>query len=340
MQISSSGAHLQAMNNTNASNLPAGVNISSLSLAKSPNVRLHNLVSLTNMQGATQCIALPISLMMSPVSASSSTVTVQSASGAGTIASSAASLLTTSTNSNGIVLGTLDDKKATLDSSACGSTLINSHTNSVTLSTGHSSVHPSPTLPPPVGQTVLLIENSNGNEMQLLQPSTGSSNLLHNNSTGQVVTSQLNNANLLSAINVSTGMNLHQSLSTTSGHSISLLSNASTKPATISSRTTSALSTSAHLLGSLQAGPLSADYAKGLISKQPNKFTGSGQLQIQLGGKSISAEPNATTIQLTSGTRVHLPKSSHLPTQLLLQPSSGSASVTSSQLISRKMNHK
>jgi hypothetical protein len=47
--------------------LPTGVNLSSLGLSRGQNLRLHNLVSLANVQGASnQCIALPISLMMTP----------------------------------------------------------------------------------------------------------------------------------------------------------------------------------------------------------------------------------------------------------------------------------
>lgn len=56
IQITSSG---QTTSTTNS--LPAGVN---LGLARGQNLRLHNLVSLANVQGTNQCIALPISLMM------------------------------------------------------------------------------------------------------------------------------------------------------------------------------------------------------------------------------------------------------------------------------------
>lgn len=40
------------------------MNLSSLALGRGQNLRVHNLVSLANVQGTNQCIALPISLMM------------------------------------------------------------------------------------------------------------------------------------------------------------------------------------------------------------------------------------------------------------------------------------
>ena len=57
IQITSSGQ------TTSTTSLPTGVN---LGLARGQNLRLHNLVSLANVQGTNQCIALPISLMMAP----------------------------------------------------------------------------------------------------------------------------------------------------------------------------------------------------------------------------------------------------------------------------------
>lgn len=51
------------MNTPSITSLPTAVN---LGLARGQNLRLHNLVSLANVQGTNQCIALPISLMMAP----------------------------------------------------------------------------------------------------------------------------------------------------------------------------------------------------------------------------------------------------------------------------------
>lgn len=55
--------------------LPTGLNIANLSMAPGQNLRLHNLVQLTNVNGVAQSIAVPISLTMMQGSSSSGITT-------------------------------------------------------------------------------------------------------------------------------------------------------------------------------------------------------------------------------------------------------------------------
>ncbi|RWS14581.1 transcription factor SPT20-like protein [Dinothrombium tinctorium] len=61
---------------TTTTSLPSGINLANLSLASVQNLRLHNLVSLTNVQGVPQGIALPISLTMMPTTAAAGNASV------------------------------------------------------------------------------------------------------------------------------------------------------------------------------------------------------------------------------------------------------------------------
>ncbi|RWS26332.1 transcription factor SPT20-like protein [Leptotrombidium deliense] len=60
---------------TTTTTLPSGINLANLNLASVQNLRLHNLVSLTNVQGVPQGIALPISLAMMPTTATTASGT-------------------------------------------------------------------------------------------------------------------------------------------------------------------------------------------------------------------------------------------------------------------------
>ena len=370
-------------NHTTATSLPTGVNISSVTLAKNPNVRLHNLVSLANVQPGTQCIALPISLMMSsvssnassssvgssqPITVSSTTMTSYNISNSATIGSQ---------NNGPVMLNSLDSNKRDGTStnlitgtiSSLGGRGRGGGNGGVSISASpsnhhqpHHHHHPQQQQPT---STVLLIDNSNGNDVQsLLQSSTGQHlTAMSSTTTGGIVAAKRNGPNMLSGLPISVAgtLNVHN-LNTTCGQSISLLPAQSSSSSSHAAIAVSASSSSGvgqsssvsvghQLVGTFHSASTSSsssiipEYAKGLIAKPTSKFSGTSQLQVQLGGKSITAEPNATTIQLgnvgnTSKMRVHFQKPLHLQPHLLLQPAAANSAVSTPQLVSRKVNPK